>query len=233
MHFILNTGCFPGSCKQLYLKWIFSDYTLDCNYCTEAVLHNRIMWWCRQQHQQQQQFGYTGLKRQLNKSDCLANQRIYLAFISFNPPSLIRLWLHSNVHPVPSQEQTAHNHSLWWGHPSMQHEAQSWIGTVWSEFGTGRQSCYSKAGTWLNQSVSSQVWALDGIIKAGVHKKQQTIKGTSWPPHSAWQTHSSLPKESFLFGKWLIGCGDVVPCMAERCQDRKKERKANSEGRSW
>lgn len=111
--------------------------------------------------------------------------------------------------------------------------AQSWIGTVWSKFGTGRQSSYSKAGTWLNQSVSSQVWALDGIIKAGVHKKQQTIKGTSWPPHSAWQTHRSLPKESLLFGKWWIGCGDVVPCMAERSQDRKTERKANSEGRSW
>lgn len=31
-HFILNNGCFHGSCKQLYLKWIFSDCTLDCNH---------------------------------------------------------------------------------------------------------------------------------------------------------------------------------------------------------
>lgn len=145
------------------------------------------------------------LHRQLNESDCLANQRIYLAFISFDPPSLIRLWLCSNVHPASSQERTAHNHSLWWGHPSMQHGAQSWIGTVWSKFGTGWQSSYSKAGTWLDQSVSSQVWALDGITTAGVHQKQQTIKGTSWPPNSAWQAHSSLPKKTVccLESNWL------------------------------
>lgn len=51
----------------------------------------------------------------MNESGSLANQRIYLAFISFDPASLIRFWLYSKIHPFPSQVQTALNHSLWWG----------------------------------------------------------------------------------------------------------------------
>ena len=188
------------------------------------MLHNRILWRCRRrQQQQQQQFGYTGLKRQLNESDCLANQRIYLAFISFNPPSLIRLlWLCSNVHPV--QVQTASNHSLWWGHPSMQHKAQSWIGTVWSKFGTGRQRSYSKAGTWLSQSVPSQVWALDGIIKAGVHKNNRPSKEYLDHPTALGRRTAVYQKEGLLFGKRLIGCGEV-PCMAETSREGKAKKK--------
>lgn len=38
MHFMPNNGSFHGSCKQLYLKWIFSDCTLDCNHFRQRYI---------------------------------------------------------------------------------------------------------------------------------------------------------------------------------------------------
>lgn len=109
-HFILNTGYFLGRWRQLHLKWIFSNCTLDCNHRSSVT--QPYWWWYRRQ---QQLFGYKGLKRQMNECGSLANQRICLAFISFDPASLIRFWLYSKIHPFLSQVQTALNPSLWWG----------------------------------------------------------------------------------------------------------------------
>lgn len=73
----------------------------------------------------------------------------------------------------------------------------------------------------------------------GTHTQKQIFKRTLCPPTDLDRNAALHQKQSLLFEKWPLECGDLVPCMAKRNKDeRKKQRQTirrenNSSPKDW